>query len=113
MGDYPYNAISDPEILKKIKSGPPRFSEKYDITEESKDFIRKCLTIDPKKRITWKAMYEHPLLSDKNKNMRQTYLCSINSKISMNKNKEFYEKQPDINPMNQFQPAFEFQKANL
>lgn len=33
IGDYPYNAMNDLEILKKIKSAPPRFPDKYDISE--------------------------------------------------------------------------------
>jgi len=114
-GDYPYNAINDMEILKKIKASPPKFPETVEISEESKDFIRKCLTIEPKKRITWKAIYDHPLLSDtKVSNMRQTYIGTLQSKISLNKNKEFYEKQKDINPMKIVEEkSFEFEKAQL
>jgi serine/threonine-protein kinase ULK/ATG1 len=56
-GDYPYTAINDMEILKKIKKGPPIFPPKIPISKESMDFILRCLTIDPKKRITWKAIY--------------------------------------------------------
>lgn len=73
------------------------------------------MTIDPKKRITWVAIYEHTLLSDtKASKMRQTYVGTLMSKISINKNKEFYEKQKDINPMAEVQGnGFEFKKAQL
>ena len=32
IGDYPYNGINDTEILKKIKSYPPRFPETIEIS---------------------------------------------------------------------------------
>lgn len=53
IGEYPYNGLSDNEILKKIKAYPPRFPEGIEISSNSKDFIKKCLTVDPKKRISW------------------------------------------------------------
>jgi serine/threonine protein kinase len=112
VGDYPYNAINDFEILKKIKSGPPKFPDSIKISEESKDFIRKCLTVDPKKRITWKAIYEHPLLNDKKGNFRETYLGSLKSKISMGENKKFYDKNIAV-PNENMYPTIEFKGAEL
>lgn len=80
FGDYPYNGLNDFEILKKIKKGPPVFPPAIPVSKQSVDFILKCLTIDPAKRITWKAIYEHPLLQD---NMRDTYVGTLRSKIPM------------------------------
>lgn len=77
FGDYPYNGLNDMEILKKIKKGPPVFPPKVHVSKQSVDFILKCLTIDPSKRISWKAIYEHPLLQNK---MRDTYVGTL-SKI--------------------------------
>ena len=37
--------MNDYDILKKIKRG--------NISSNAKDFIDKCLTVDPKKRISW------------------------------------------------------------
>lgn len=38
----------------------------------------RCLTVDPTKRITWKAIDEHPLLMD---NTRDSYIGTLRSKI--------------------------------
>jgi serine/threonine protein kinase len=45
--------MNDYDILKKIKKDRPDFSG-INISEKTKDFIDKCLTIDPKKRISWR-----------------------------------------------------------
>lgn len=44
--------MNDFDILKKIKSTKPDFS-KINISANAKDFIERCLTVDPKKRISW------------------------------------------------------------
>jgi hypothetical protein len=109
-GDYPYNAINDMEILKKIKKGPPNFPPNIKISKESVDFILKCLTVDPKKRITWKAIYEHPLIQDKNHKIKDTYVGGLKSTIDVNNNKNFYNKEIPgmVSPNN-----FEFPTAQL
>lgn len=33
--------------------------------ENTKDFIRKCLVVDEDKRISWKDIFQHPLIADK------------------------------------------------
>lgn len=91
-GKYPYSAINDHEVLKKIKSGPPVFPNDILISEDSKTFIRRCLTVDPKQRISWADIYEHPLMVGKKNNVRQTYVGGLASQISIGKNKEFYDK---------------------
>jgi len=41
--------------------------------------------------------------------MRQAYVGTLKSKISLNKNKEFYEQKKDINPMKVIEEkSFEF-----
>lgn len=44
--------MNDYDILKKIKRDRPDFS-RGNISSNAKDFIDKCLTVDPKKRISW------------------------------------------------------------
>lgn len=44
--------MNDFDILKKIKNNRPDYS-KVNISANAKDFIDKCLTVDPRKRITW------------------------------------------------------------
>ena len=56
-GMYPYEG-NDFVILQKIKNQRPDFS-KVNISRNAKDFIDQCLTIDPKKRISWVQIYSH------------------------------------------------------
>lgn len=120
-GEYPYNAINDAEILKKIKRGPPNFPVNINISQDSRDFILKCLTADPARRISWKEIYEHPLFADKKNQTRQTYLGNFTSTIDLNLNKDFYQKKGNFDYGNGegknmypvFNAGFEFQKANL
>lgn len=51
-GKYPYMGMNDYDILKKIKSKRPDFGG-VQISNKAKDFIDRCLTVDPKKRIKW------------------------------------------------------------
>jgi len=56
-GDYPYKGMNDFDILKKIKTQRPDYSRV--ISRNAKDFIDQCLTVDPKKRISWVQIYSH------------------------------------------------------
>lgn len=60
-GEYPFKGFSDQEIYKNIKKNPPNF-DKVNISDKARDFIQRCLTIDPKARISWKEVYSHPLI---------------------------------------------------
>lgn len=52
-GKYPYTGMNDFDILKKIKKNRPDFS-KVNISVEARDFLDRCLTVDPRKRISWR-----------------------------------------------------------
>ena len=56
MEDYPFNGKDDKEVIKKIKKGkysfPDDFIEKS--SNELRELIAKCLTLDPSKRISAK-----------------------------------------------------------
>ena len=113
IGEYPYNAMNDHEILKKIKKYPPRFPETVEISEMSKDFVRKCLTIDPKKRISWAEIYEHPLFDQKKNNQRTTNIGALMSQIDLNKNKGFYKNRGLAVHVEPQTAAEDFKKAEL
>mgnify|MGYP003502299949 FL=1 len=81
--------MNDYDILKKIKNNRPNYN-KVNISSKAKDFIDRCLTLDPKKRINWVEIYSHELLS--NKNDAGFIYGSLKSKISINQNKDFYQK---------------------
>lgn len=52
-GRVPYSGLNDYAILRNIKTTKPNYSD-ANISEEALDFIQRCLTPDPSKRITWK-----------------------------------------------------------
>lgn len=52
-GKYPYFATNDYALIKSIKNSRPSY-EGVHISANTKDFIDKCLTVDPKKRMQWK-----------------------------------------------------------
>jgi serine/threonine protein kinase len=51
-GKYPYVGLSDSDILKSIEKTKPDFSG-VNISSISRDFIERCLTDNPQKRISW------------------------------------------------------------
>ena len=66
------------ELFREIRSGRLIFDEDdwANISEHAKDFVRKLLTKDPKKRITIQASLKHPWLTSadeefKNNNMKK------------------------------------------
>ena len=85
-GRYPYLGVSDHQILMNIHKARPDFSA-VPISKECRDFIDKCLTINPKQRIKWQEVYKHPLLAKNEANF--TYGNS-KSKILINKNMQYY-----------------------
>lgn len=80
--------MNDYDILKKIKNSRPDYSS-VQISAECRDFIDKCLTVDPKKRISWREVYDHPLLT---KSDGKFIYGGLKSKISINSNKNYYDK---------------------
>ncbi len=88
-GKYPYMGMNDYDILKKIKNNKPDFSA-VQISKECRDFIEKCLTVDPKKRIKWKEVYEHQLMT---KSDARFIYGALKSRILMGDNKGFYQGQ--------------------
>lgn len=61
-GYPPFNGKEDETIYLKIQKGEFSYREKdwLSVSDEAKDLINKCLTYDPKKRITAQQALEHP-----------------------------------------------------
>ena len=94
-GYTPFDRDTSVEEMKAIMAGDYSFEpEEYweDISDTAKDFIRSCLTVDPKERISSKAANEHPFLHQQfppgeeadllptvraNFNARQTFCAAI------------------------------------
>ena len=62
-GKYPYVGINDLDILKKIRKNRPNF-DGVELSPNAREFIERCLTVDPKVRISWREVYEHPLIKN-------------------------------------------------
>jgi len=65
-GDPPNSDLGPLFLYLKIKKeGPPRLPENTEYyTKEFRDFIRKCLTIDPSKRPTARQLLSHPFIKN-------------------------------------------------
>lgn len=83
-GKYPYIGASDYEILKKIKNQRPDYAG-VNISDNAKNFIERCLTINPKDRISWKEIYDHPLIKQQEK-----MIYGLTSKLRVNDGQKFY-----------------------
>ena len=78
-GYPPFYGDSDVELFREIRSGRLVFDEDdwANVSEHAKDFVRKLLTKDPKKRMTIQESLKHPWLTSaddefKNNNMKKT-----------------------------------------
>ncbi|CAK81842.1 unnamed protein product (macronuclear) [Paramecium tetraurelia] len=58
-------------LLKSIKTQPLRFPYERPISENSKDFIKKCLMIEETNRIGWNEIFTHPLFTMKQSGQQQ------------------------------------------
>jgi serine/threonine protein kinase len=85
-GDYPFKGITDHDIMLSIKNTRPNYS-KVNISDRARDFIERCLTVDPKARISWKEVYSHPLLLEEEK-----IIYGLTSSIRIQDNQVFYDR---------------------
>lgn len=61
-GKVPWPIRDIPSFLWNIYHVPLRFPYDKSVSEEFKDFIRSCLTVDESKRIGWDDVFSHPFL---------------------------------------------------
>jgi serine/threonine protein kinase len=62
-GKFPIHARTPLALLEKAKNHDYSL-ESEEVSEDSKDFISKCLQFDPDERINWIDIYRHPLIAD-------------------------------------------------
>lgn len=79
-GKYPYHGLSDLDILKKIENTKIDFSG-VNLSANAKDFIQRCMTDNPSNRISWREIYDHPLIKSQEK-----MLYGLTSKINFKDN---------------------------
>mgnify|MGYP001206508414 CR=1 FL=1 len=65
FGTTPWTGASLRKLYQNIISTPIEFHR--NLSEETKDLIRKMLTISDEERITWKEVYNHPALNKNTK----------------------------------------------
>eukprot|EP00828_Plagiopyla_frontata_P015023 TRINITY_DN1954_c0_g1_i5.p1 TRINITY_DN1954_c0_g1~~TRINITY_DN1954_c0_g1_i5.p1 ORF type:complete len:573 (-),score=107.27 TRINITY_DN1954_c0_g1_i5:71-1789(-) len=61
FGNTPWPARSQYELIQNIMKVPVRFQEGVNISKESKDFIKRCLQVEEKERISWDEIFNHPI----------------------------------------------------
>ena len=61
LGKFPFIGRGIPAILIIIENDELNF-QGPDISDNAVDFIKKCLVVDPQKRISWEEIYKHPLI---------------------------------------------------
>ncbi|KJP89697.1 CAMK/CDPK protein kinase [Plasmodium fragile] len=78
-GYPPFYGESDHEILIRVKSGKFNFKGKEwsDVTEEARDLIKRCLTMDPQKRTTASEALKHPWFKKKPSNFNLEFKMDI------------------------------------
>jgi len=62
FGKAPWNCRDIHSLLSGIKTTPLRFPYDKPVSENTKDFIRKCLKVDETDRIGWDEIFKHPIL---------------------------------------------------
>lgn len=60
----PFKARNESDLLKFILSNKFKLPEGCKISEPLNDLLSKMLVVDPKKRISWQELFNHPFLDD-------------------------------------------------
>ena len=89
-GRYPFLGKTDLEILNRIEKTRPDYRG-VNLSPNAKDFIERCLTDNPQKRISWKEIYTHPLIREDEK---LKYV--LGSKLNVEKNQKFYNGKVEV-----------------
>ena len=60
-GRTPWTATSEYKLIKTIETKPLEMDE--NLSEETKDFLRKSLEIKEDHRISWDELFTHPIFN--------------------------------------------------
>ena len=71
-GYPPFNGRSNREVCLKVKSGKYEFKSKYwkGVSKDAKDFVRKLLQVNPKKRMSIEQALNHPWIVKYNRDVK-------------------------------------------
>ena len=63
FGKTPFFGFTMPELIRDIKRKVKNIEFPKEVSNESKDLIRRLLKPNPKERIDWKDFFNHPLFT--------------------------------------------------
>ncbi|BFU21794.1 protein kinase, putative [Entamoeba histolytica HM-1:IMSS-B] len=100
-GYLPFFGETQDELFQKIMSGDYTFNYSCfkGVSEEAKDFINKCLVVDPQERATAAQLMEHPWVHPENRNLPSMKSAALHPTASMN------ELSSGFNPKNRQNPG--------
>jgi serine/threonine protein kinase len=81
FGKFPFNAMSQPALLKNIKDnqGPNLEINRStnNISNNCEDLLRRILTYDTNTRLSWEEFFNHPLFTPEGKKQQQEAYGSV------------------------------------
>ena len=100
-GKTPWPSKTQYELINKILNEPLRFPHNISITDDSKDFIKKCVTNDEKERLSWEDCFKHSIMTEVDLNKfqpRRTTTANVydNQAIEIIKNLQKVIKEKNI-----------------
>lgn len=111
-GYTPFDNENNVEELHAILSADFKFDPEYwsDISAEAKDFIKKLIIVDPRKRMTAKEALAHPWLADNGKKEKHSFKSAVEAVKANNKFQKFKERrsiQKEVDPAAAYRPKDE------
>lgn len=67
FGETPFFGLTMPELIKDIRAKVDNLKFPKEISEDSKDLIRRLLKTNPKERMDWNEFFNHSLFEVKEK----------------------------------------------
>jgi serine/threonine protein kinase len=65
FGKTPWTGESPVALYKAIQEKPLSFDQESPISDDSRDFLIKCLQMDDNKRLDWEQVFKHKLIGIK------------------------------------------------
>jgi len=87
-GMTPFDRDNAVEEMQAILNADYKFDPDYwsSVSETAKDFIRKCLTVDPAARMTAHEALEHPFLAESHRGLKEDLLPTVRKNFNARRN---------------------------
>lgn len=111
FGDYPYTGYDRQGLFNsmKVRTGENLKFPKS-VSEDSKDVLKKMLTMDPNKRINWSELFNHSIFNKTNEvkpsvleglgKLLQTFHQGVVTKEMKNPNEQFQQNKKQVDNVN-------------